>query len=59
MLDDVVALLAPPRRRAIEVALLLVEPGDVTPDSHAIGLGGNVSLDCGRARRARAGQEEQ
>ena len=36
--------LVPPRRRALEVALLLAEPGDVAPDAHAIGLG--------RARRA-------
>ena len=31
--------LVPPRRRALEVALLLAEPGDVAPDAHAIGLG--------------------
>ena len=28
----------PPRRRALEVALLLAEPGDEAPDPHAIGL---------------------
>ena len=27
-----------PRRRALEIALLLAEPGDVAPDPHAIGL---------------------
>ena len=30
--------LAPPRRRALEIALLLAEPGGVAPDPHAIGL---------------------
>ena len=30
--------LAPPRRRALEIALLLAEPGEVAPDPHAIGL---------------------
>ncbi len=39
MLDDVMPLLVGPRRRALEVALLLVEPGEVAPpDVHAIGL---------------------
>ena len=39
VLDDVMASLARPRRRALEVALLLVEPGEVaSPDAHAIGL---------------------
>ena len=39
VLDDVLALLVGPRRRALEVALLLVEPGEVAPpDVHAIGL---------------------
>ena len=38
VLEEAVLSLAPPRRRALEVALLLVEPGEVTPDSHAIGL---------------------
>ncbi len=36
--DDVVPLLLPPRRRALEIALLRIEPGDQPPDSHAIGL---------------------
>jgi len=30
--------LAPPRRRALEIALMLAEPGEVAPDPHAIGL---------------------
>ena len=39
VLDEVLALLVGPRRRALEVALLLVEPGEVAPpDVHAIGL---------------------
>src|SRR5262249_50328229 len=29
---------APPRRRALEVALQLAEPGDVAPDAYVIGL---------------------
>jgi DNA-binding CsgD family transcriptional regulator len=36
--DEVAGSLPPPRRWALEVALLLVEPGDVAPDAHAIGL---------------------
>src|SRR5262245_35590102 len=36
--DDVAPSLLPPRRRALEVALLVVEPGDRPPDPHAIGL---------------------
>ena len=36
--DDVAAVAAPPRRRALEVALLLAEPGETAPDPHAIGL---------------------
>jgi DNA-binding CsgD family transcriptional regulator len=36
--DDVVPSLLPPRRLALEVALLMVEPGDRPPDAHAIGL---------------------
>jgi DNA-binding NarL/FixJ family response regulator len=36
--DEVAGSLPPPRRRALEVALLLVEPGGVAPDAHAIGL---------------------
>jgi DNA-binding CsgD family transcriptional regulator len=35
---DVASLLAPPRRRALEVALLLAEPGETSLDPHAIGL---------------------
>ena len=38
VLDEVGPSLAPPRRRALEVALLLVEPGETAPDPHAIGL---------------------
>src|SRR5262245_6188991 len=38
VLDEAVPSLAPPRRRALEVALLLVEPGDVFPDVHVVGL---------------------
>jgi ATP/maltotriose-dependent transcriptional regulator MalT len=38
VLEEVGPLLAPPRRRALEVALLLVEPGETAPDPHAIGL---------------------
>ena len=38
VLDQTLASLAPPRRQALEVALLLAEPGDVVPDSHAVGL---------------------
>ena len=37
-LDEVAPLLAPPRRRALEVALLLVEPGSEASDPRAIGL---------------------
>jgi DNA-binding CsgD family transcriptional regulator len=36
--EDVAASLLPPRRRALEIALLLVEPGGEGPDPHAIGL---------------------
>ncbi len=38
VLDEVGASLAPPRRHALEVALLLAEPGETAPDPHAIGL---------------------
>ena len=38
VLDEVTPSLAPPRRRHLEVALLLAEPGEVAPDAHAIGL---------------------
>ena len=46
VLDEVGPSLAPPRRRALEVALLLVEPGEMPPDPHAIGL---AVLDALRA----------
>ena len=36
--DEVVPSLPPLRRRALEVALLLAEPGAQPPDAHAIGL---------------------
>ena len=35
---DIAPCLAPPRRRALEVALLFAEPGETAPDSGAIGL---------------------
>ncbi len=38
MLEEVARGLSPPRRRALEVALLLAEPGDTAPDAHVIGL---------------------
>ena len=38
LLDDVADQLAPPRRRALEVALLLAEPEGAPPDPRAIGL---------------------
>ena len=37
--DEVSLSLAAPRRRALAVALLLAEPGEERPDTHAIGLG--------------------
>ncbi len=36
--DEVAASLLPPRRRALEIALLRVEPESEAPDPHAIGL---------------------
>ena len=36
--EEVAPMLAPLRRRALEVSLLLAEPGSDTPDSRAIGL---------------------
>jgi DNA-binding CsgD family transcriptional regulator len=36
--DEVSLSLAGPRRRALAVALLLADPGEVRPDAHAIGL---------------------
>jgi len=38
VLAEVMAALAPPRRRALRVALLLDEPGDDPPDPRAVGL---------------------
>jgi DNA-binding CsgD family transcriptional regulator len=38
VLDESTPSLLAPRRRALEVALLIVEPGDDPPDAHAIGL---------------------
>jgi DNA-binding CsgD family transcriptional regulator len=38
VLDGVAPTLARPRRRALEVALLLAEPDGQAPDAHAIGL---------------------
>jgi len=38
VIDDVASLLAPPRRHALEVALLLAEPREDAPDARAIGL---------------------
>jgi DNA-binding CsgD family transcriptional regulator len=38
VLEEAMPSLVTPRRRALEVALLLVEPGDQPPDAHAIGL---------------------
>jgi DNA-binding CsgD family transcriptional regulator len=38
VLTECLPVLAPPRRRALEVALLLEEPGDMVPDAHAVGL---------------------
>jgi DNA-binding CsgD family transcriptional regulator len=36
--EEAAPSLVAPRRRALEVALLLAEPGDDAPDAHAIGL---------------------
>lgn len=38
VLDGVTSSLAAPRRRALEIALLLAEPNGQSPDAHAIGL---------------------
>ena len=38
VLEEARPSLAPPRRRALEIALMLAEPGEVAPDPHAIGL---------------------
>jgi DNA-binding CsgD family transcriptional regulator len=38
VLEEVQPSLAPPRRRALEVALLLAEPGETSLDPHAVGL---------------------
>ena len=54
VLADTLETLAAPRRRALQVALLLEEAGDVTPDADAIGL---AVLDVLRAGgRGRAGR---
>ena len=50
VLEEAGTSLPAPRRRALEVALLLVEPGDTVPDPHAIGL---AVLDVLRALAAR------
>jgi DNA-binding CsgD family transcriptional regulator len=47
--EDLAPSLAPLRRRALEVALLLAEPGEVQPDPRAIGL---ALLDLLRALAA-------
>ena len=55
--------LAPPRRRALEIALMLAEPGEVAPDPHAIGLAvldilrvlADQGSGAGRARRRCSG----
>ena len=49
--DEVAPSLAPPRRRALEVALLLAEPGETALDRHAIGL---AVLDVLRAMAERS-----
>ena len=46
VLAETLPVLVPPRRRALEIALLLAEPGDQPPDAHAIGL---AVLDVVRA----------
>jgi DNA-binding CsgD family transcriptional regulator len=38
VVDEVLPALVQPRRRALEVALQLAEPGEVAPDAHVIGL---------------------
>jgi DNA-binding CsgD family transcriptional regulator len=38
ILDELASSIVPPRRRALEVALLLAEPGPEAPDPRAIGL---------------------
>ena len=38
VLDEAAPSLAPPRRRALEVALLLADPGDAALDAHGVGL---------------------
>ena len=38
VVGEVALELVPPRRRALEVALQLAEPGDTAPDAHVIGL---------------------
>jgi DNA-binding CsgD family transcriptional regulator len=46
VVGEVAPMLVPPRRRALEVALQLAEPGEVAPDAHVIGL---ALLDALRA----------
>lgn len=48
--DEVAPSLLSPRRRALEIALLRVEPGDQPPDVHAIGLA-VLDLLCALAER--------
>ncbi|HET6867911.1 MAG TPA: AAA family ATPase [Solirubrobacteraceae bacterium] len=38
VLDEAMRSLLAPRRRALEIALLITEPGDDPPDAHAVGL---------------------
>src|SRR5262245_36238463 len=38
VVPEVAPRLAPPRRRALEVALQLAEPGETAPDAYVIGL---------------------
>ena len=38
VVEEVASALLPPRRRALEVALLMTEPGAEAPDQRAIGL---------------------
>jgi DNA-binding CsgD family transcriptional regulator len=50
VVEEVIASLAPPRRHALEVALLLTDPGEVAADVHAVGL---AVLDVLRTLAAR------
>ena len=51
VLDEVANLLAAPRRRALDIALLLADASDLPPDPRAIGL---ASLDVLHALAERA-----